>query len=750
MTNSRKRALLAGAALAALASTEPLLAQGTEQPPQDGTPSGVQADTPAAPSVTPSPGAQLPAVRVIGEAIRDNVTEGTHSYTPPSTSAATGLDLAPRETPQSVSVITRQRMDDQGLMSLGDVMNQVTGLTIFGKGGASTASYSWINSRGYTISNVLLDGVLVPMSLFAGGSHEDWGSLDSAVFDSVTVVRGANGLLTGAGEPSGTIAVTRKRPTEVFEASGSVSVGRWRQHRGTVDLGGPLTEDGRLRGRLVAVYEKGNSWLDRYRGYESTLYGVLEAHLTPRDRLTVALEHGRTTGLGAGPYTGFNTAFEDGTPTPFARGRNAYTDWSSNRVKRTNASLGYEHRFNEDWTGQVQFVAGKRTSDRKFGNLSASPALDGITPVYLRRIGGEDKPRAYFASLDGRYRLWGREHKFTAGLNGYSSRERDRPGNTDYFDDDISSQAFTWTGRFPEPDWSSFEPWTRSEYKTDQVGLFVNNQLKLLDSLALLTGARLSNWRTRTTNLDTGEITDDRKQNREFTPFIGLVYDVTPSLSAYASYTTIFQPQNNRNQAGELLDPEVGKSYELGLKGAWFDDRLNASVAVFETRKDNLAVADGGQTPTGDDSYVAVDETKGRGWEFEVAGELRPGWSLQAGYGRAVIRDSADTRLNTEVPKQNFKLFTTWRPAALNDLTVGAGLNWQSKAYAGWAGPAFLEASTIKSYAVVNLMANYRINKHLDLNLNLSNLFDRAYRVDETGHDYGSPRALMATLRYQL
>ncbi len=228
-----------------------------------------------------------------------------------------------------------------------------------------------------------------------------------------------------------------------------------------------------------------------------------------------------------------------------------------------------------------------------------------------------------------------------------------------------------------------------------------------------------------------------------------MVYDLSPSLSTYASYTTIFQPNSQKDQSGRLLDPQDGKSYELGLKGAWFNNRLNASAAIFQTRKNNLAVPDGGMTPTGEDSYVATDHTRTRGWEVEVAGELLPGWSLQAGYGRALTRDSDGNRLVTDAPKETLKLFTTWTPRSMQDLTIGGGLYWQSKVYSGWIDESWVPIGTIKPYTVVNLMSRYRINRNLSVTVNLNNLFDTVYRVDETGHDYGAPRNLHATLKYQ-
>ena len=691
---------------------------------------------------------QLAEVRVTGQSIRDTLTEGTRSYAAQKTSASTGLHLTPRETPQSVTVVTRQRMDDQGLVSLGDVVEQVTGVATQGIGGGPSASYTTVFSRGYQVQEMMIDGMLVPMSLFSGGAWEGWNDLDTSLYDSVSFVRGANGLMTGSGEPGGTIVLTRKRPTDTFQGSASLSLGRWHQRRLVADVGGPMNEAGTLRGRLVAVYGEGNSWLDRYAGYESTLYGIVEADLGSRSRVSLSLEHGRNTGVAGGPYNGFATAFTDGSPTPFVRGNNSYAGWSRNRARRAVATLALDHRFNDDWTAKVQYINGRGSNDRKFGNITAIPDLDGLTNVMVRRIGSWNQADAFAASLEGRYRLWQREHQLVVGVNGYSSREKDRPTNGD--DRAYERyQTFNFDGTYPEPDWSTVEAWDQTRYRTEQVGLFINNRLKVLDSLALITGARFSNWKTRAASVETGDVSDDRKENGVFTPYAALVYDLTRNLSVYGSYTSNFTPQSNEDQSGRRLDPERGKSFELGLKGAWFDNRLNASAAVFEIRKDNLAVLDGGLTPSGDDSYAAVDNTKGRGWEVEVSGELLPGWSLQAGYGRAVIRDSDGVRLTTDIPKHVFKLFTTWTPRSMSNLTVGGGLQWQSKAWWPDDNGQQVGPSTIKGYTVVNLMGRYRINPNLSLSLNLYNLFDERYRVDTTTHDYGSPRTLMTTLRYQ-
>lgn len=284
----------------------------------------------------------------------------------------------------------------------------------------------------------------------------------------------------------------------------------------------------------------------------------------------------------------------------------------------------------------------------------------------------------------------------------------------------------------------------------DQSGAYVATRLHATEQLSVLAGLRWSFWRTRGLD-ETGSVTEDRKENGVFTPYLGLVYDVTPNLSVYTSYTSIFNPQSSRDVNGALLDLEKGSNIEAGVKGEWFAARLNASAAVFQVKKDNLAVEDGQNlTPTGDTAYRAEDNTKGRGWEREIAGEPVEGWRIQGGYTRMVTRDSAGARLNSEQPAHLFKLFTTWTPVGLRQWTVGGGATWQSRTSNSDMDEPWRDRYAQKSYAVVDLMARYAFSKQLALTVNLNNVFDKVYRTDLYVHDYGAPRHVLATLKYQL
>ncbi|MFY4742937.1 TonB-dependent siderophore receptor [Aliarcobacter butzleri] len=222
---------------------------------------------------------KLSSVKVInGTYILDEISvkeNRENSYTRSQDNSATGMNLSLKETPQSVSVITSKRMEDQQLNNLVDVLKNTTGLSVI-SGSTNTTEASFY-SRGYKITNYQVDGA--PSSYYTGLYFTGNENIDTALYDSVSVVRGATGLLTGAGEPSGSISLVRKKPTKDFQATLEAQTGRWDKYRGVVDIGGGLNEDGSIRGRFIALHNEGGYFNPMLKRENSTLYGIVEADL---------------------------------------------------------------------------------------------------------------------------------------------------------------------------------------------------------------------------------------------------------------------------------------------------------------------------------------------------------------------------------------------------------------------------------------------------------------------------------------
>jgi outer membrane receptor for ferric coprogen and ferric-rhodotorulic acid len=230
--------------------------------------------------------------------------------------------------------------------------------------------------------------------------------------------------------------------------------------------------------------------------------------------------------------------------------------------------------------------------------------------------------------------------------------------------------------------------------------------------------------------------------------------DLTKTISAYVSYASVFEPHTERTVDGDILAPLEGNTYELGLKADFFDAQLSASAAIFKMMQDNYALADGSgiYAPDGSTAYHAVSGLKSSGFELEVNGELIPGWRLAGGFANARAEDRDGLRQLVQIPKNSFKMFTTYKlPGKLDGLTVGGNLRWQSKGMTEYAGPND-QIYTQDSLTLVDLLASYRFSPRLSLAVHLDNLFDKTYYsgLNVASSRYGAPRNFTVTLRGSL
>ena len=247
---------------------------------------------------------------------QQDATEGSGAYVSAlPVSTATPLGLSIRETPQSVSVITQQRMQDQGLSTIAQVMAQTPGITLFSLGSERTG----FTSRGYSITNYQLDGVSTHSENLGLNAIPSQSLADMALYDRIEVLRGASGLMTGAGDASGAINMVRKKPTTQFQASVEGELASRNERRGMADIAGPLNEAGTVRGRFVALAEEADSIIDHYSHDKKVVYGVIEADLTRDTKLTAGVTHQRKRSNGSLSYLGFPLFYSNGVMTDLPR-----------------------------------------------------------------------------------------------------------------------------------------------------------------------------------------------------------------------------------------------------------------------------------------------------------------------------------------------------------------------------------------------------------------------------------------------
>lgn len=641
------------------------------------------------------------------------ITENSGVYTPGSIATATRLVLKPKETPQTISVITRQEMDDFNLNSIDDVMRHTPGVSVVTYDSERTEYYS----RGFAIQNFQYDGI--PMNRDSAYSAGNTLS-DMAIYDRIEVLKGATGLLTGVGDPGATINLIRKKPTKDFQGNVSLGLGTWNNYRGQIDLSGPLNETGSIRARGVAAYQDKESQLDRYERKTPVFYGILEADLTDNTLLTVGADYqdNKPKGSTWGGIPIYNSA---GQFNKMPRGFNNGANWSNwEQYTRTIFST-LEHKFDNDWVAKIQLNHQINGYDAQLGAAAGghpNPSIGTGVSMWAGNYKGETKSDAADIYATGPFQLFGRKHELVVGASISESTWKNNGYGTPTDYKTSVDQYYQWNGNVAEPDWQRGNHWSNNE-TTKQNGFYLTSRLNLHDDLKVILGGRIANYKS-----------EETKESGIFIPYVGAVYDLNDQYSVYASYSTIFKPQSAQNPNGKTLDPLEGENYEAGIKGEFFDGRLNASLAYYQLKQDNFAKEiPNVLTPSGGVASEALQGVKTKGAELEVTGEIRPGWNLHAGFNHKISKQDG-IKQSTLTPENEFSLYTSYKLNQWVDgLTIGGGARWQDKTWGDVTNPLYKDPvkHVVSDYWLFDAMANYEVNDQLSVSFNVNNLLDEKY-----------------------
>ncbi|MCG3704903.1 TonB-dependent receptor [Aliarcobacter butzleri] len=679
-------------------------------------------------------GTVLEAISV-NDSYLGSTTEGTNSYTTGSMRTATKLDLSLRETPQSVSVITQQMIEDKKIDDFDTLMRNVTGVRIDKGIQDSRATYYL---RGFTLDYYQMDGIPMPTNMYSMNNY----NMDK--FDRVEIVKGANGLTSGAGNPAGAINMIRKHAnSKEFTGSVDASAGTWDTYKLKTDISTALNDDGSIRGRLVASHKETDTFKDRVHNENDLVYAVVDADIT--DTTTVSVGASYEKEKLDGDSSNLPAFYSDGTKTNFDRSKNYSSDWSYWDTERKSYFLDVKQYLPNDILLNAVYTHNDINNNNLYGYIDVWTGKlnkDGSGLIY-QEFGNnvqdikEDNIDVY-ASVP--FKLGSREHEIIAGFQ-YNRQKIDLDIKTNgtahtidnFFTQNGSGVPLVGTPN-PQPKYEDID--------IKQTAFYINGKFEIVDDLKLILGGRLTNYEDETWNKYSGN--SNYKFDNEFTPFVGLVYDIDENHSAYASYTDIFKPQNARDKDNKLLDPILGKNYEVGVKGEYFDKKLNAGLTLFRIEQDNVAEGTGQKNQVGNPISEAKDGVTSKGVELEIGGKLTDNWDLSAGLTHFEAKEANGEKFNTRAPRSNINIFTKY---SINDFSVGAGVNWKSDTYIGSGAKKVSQ----DAYATVDLMASYDFSKNLTGQLNINNVFDKTYYsgYSRSEYAYGEPVNGMLSLKYK-
>ena len=687
---------------------------------------------------------QLPTITVTAESEQSELSsEQSKAYIIQNSSTASKLNIPLKETPQTVNVLTRQQLDDFALDNTRDVLRNTPGIIVSNQ---ETERTSYL-ARGFEISNVLVDGVGIPLE----GYNYNNDNPDSFLFDRIEVVKGANALNNGIGDPGATINMIRKRPTQELQAALNASYGSWNTQRYEADVSSPLTQDGKVRGRVFGYQQTGDSYLDRYELEKNGIGAVVEADITDTTLLTAGYTetNHKPNGVNWGSNPLINT---EGEQLSYSRNYNyspSWAHWDSN-IKSYFAEL--EQKLGGDWTAKLTYDEKRTQRDSKLLFLSGKPGANGTSGIFLYpgMYIDDNKEQQASLSFSGTYPLWGQRHEASLGYV-WAKNRLDELGYAGSFVNPLTTDLASFTPE--EPSWDMSKTSGEMHIRQKNQSLYAATRLHLNDDLKLLLGANYVQAESSGSSYGKDTVYDEDK----VLPYAGLTYNFSPEYTGYLSYTSIFRPQTTRADDGSINKPIEGESYEVGVKGSWLDDKLTATMAVFRTEQSNYPLRDSDGIPTL--RTTQVSDLRSQGYEFGLAGQLTDHFNLSFGYTQFSLKDlinGGDAR--TFNPTQSFNLLTTYQVPQLPKLKLGLGVQWQDQTYldvpeATANGVITQKAGIIEqdAYALVNLMASYELNEHMTLQANGNNLTNEKYLINFPNQQgfYGAPANYSVAVKFK-
>lgn len=669
-------------------------------------------------------GADVEEVYIVG--VRENrVSKG-----------ATGLSMSIKETPQSISTITQEDIKKFGVTGSNEALGLATGINVE----QYETNRATFNSRGFEIQVTQIDGLSLVNSYATVVGRED-----TFLFERIELIRGANGLLTGVGNSSGTINYIRKRPKNEDSTEINLSAGSFDLKRAALDYNTVLSSDGAWAGRVVIAHEDADSFTRDLQDTRTSVYGVVDGQIGTNGTLTLGVSANDSDQ--DSPMWGSLTLMRsDGIQEDFDVDVSTSQDWTYWNTEAKTGFVEYTHKLSDSWNAKLTY--NNRQGDESTKLLyvynpttgTLNPDLTGLVGWPYRSESTSDN-QVLDANVSGEFSAFGREHSLLAGV----SRSEEKTSVDTYAALTGMLQplpAFPFEGDvYPQPLWDSLKPSTRGEFTLTRS--YLASRLTVTEPLKVVLGVNAIRLeRSGASIYGTAATNTEYPNTEEVSPYVGLTYDITPDLLGYVSYSDIFQNQDQTDFTGQYLDPMKGVNAEAGVKAEWFDKSLLTTFAVFSAEQTGLATY-AGLNEQGNYWYQPKD-VKSEGFEVEATGRLSGDMQLTLGYTQLSLKGPDGKDIYEWVPRRTLNLLFDTAVPMLPDLRVGLGGRWQSDINK-------LGGPEQDAFFIVNAFASYTLNESANLRLNINNLTDEKYiRGLAYGAIYGAPLNASLSFEYKL
>jgi len=638
-----------------------------------------------------------------------NITslQATKGYVSHYSTAATKTDTPVIETPQSVSTVGREEMNDRNTKTVAEAMRYTAGVAVDSYG-VDPRGYDSIKIRGFdtVTTGSFRDGLRMDGNFFALYTTEPYG------IERVDMMRGPSGALYGQAEAGGVIDRTTKRPYAGMQQEVRFQGGSWEFKEGAFDIGGAATEDESLLFRLTGLVRDSHTEFDYNDGSSQTnrrVYIAPAVTWNPDEDTSITL---LADYMNDRRPTAFGTLATEDVRTDVVAGEPGF-----DRFDQEQFAIGYDarHRINDAW--EFRQKARYTYVGVDYQGVSAD-AFDPATGTVFRSVWSAPDTvhqGVIDNQLESRFEVGPTFHVALFGLD--YSHSVDTFSYHSAAVDPLDINNVVYTGATVP------EPYQRTEQTLQQAGAYVQDQITVYDNWILTLGGRFSYVRQETEDRFTH--TSETKNDNAFTGRAGLTYLFDNGVSPYVSYTQGCTPQNGTTRQGETFVPEESEQYEIGVKYAPKNFNALFTVAAFQVTKTNVVTVD----PDDINSSIQTGEIRTRGIELEAKTTLAEGLDLTASYTflDAEVTESNDEDLGKRpviVPEHAAAAWLnyTFQDGLLEGLGIGGGLRYVGPTYNDLANE-----SENSSYLLVDAALSYDLNENFSFQVNANNLFDREY-----------------------
>ena len=678
---------------------------------------------------------ELQATNITGAADYETAQGPVQGYHATRSASATRTDTSIHETPQSISVVSKDVVEDIGATRLQDALDYAGGVgraNNFGGQGLTTFTV-----RGFTTGEFYRNGFPI---------NRGYPNMpDANSIERLEVLRGPATMLYGRGDPGGTFNVVSKQPLAEPKVTLGSQLDDQGMQRATLDASGPLDEQGRLAYRLNVVGEGGDTFRDHV---ETERYGVTPVITWQATDDTKVIFEGDFMRNNHPLDRGLTRyANQKGTPS-------RDTFWGEKDIGKLHndnnmAQLRFEHLLNDDWTlgGGFQWLDGTLQGNAIEANSLAADGRTLSRNFNYRKLEWTDKDTQL--NLTGHFSTGGFDHTLLTGVEfedyDYKSIIQRSSGLAGSYPIDIFDLVY---GQ-PRPALTRTPTHDKENLKT--YAAFVQDQVALTERLKVLAGARFERFEHDYESYVTG-VKPWNAADNAVTPRVGVIYDLTETVAVYADAARSFKPNTGAAREGGGFEPEKGKSYEMGIKWEALERQLSVDAAIYQIEKKNVLTTD----PLDSTFSVAAGQVRSRGFDLNVAGNITPEWRVIGGYAYVDAEVTKDNTIRVgsrlaNIPRNSFSLLNVYefQDGALKGLGLGAGGKYVAERVGQTSNTPF----SMGAYTVVDLLGYYKVNDKVRLNLDVKNLFNRDYEEGAFGNVYaypGEPRTVQVGIAYTL